>query len=274
MTPITVLAVGGTSESHPGDTRSEVSGLLRSVTRHLPAERFVSRWVGYPADYGPATRPHGLSFRESVNIGADNLTEAALAVGGPVVPLGYSQGAAVVRELLHRHATGVGPHLDIRAAGFVADPQMWRGAAYGKAHLPGSGIAGPGGRITVPAWWIANDRDPIPCASPDSLLRSLADLTEFMTLTNVVEWGAAVLERVRTHRWQNVPDPSLLALLNAKRRVATATAEISAYLPWLPAVNEQGGQHTSAYIGKPYMPGSNETGCEVLARLLDAHVKP
>ncbi|WP_280424032.1 PE-PPE domain-containing protein [Nocardia carnea] len=272
MTPITVLAVGGTSESRPGDTRTEVSGLLESVTRYLP-DRFVSRWVGYPADYGPASRPDGLSFRESVAIGADNLTKTALTVDGPIVPLGYSQGAAVVRELLHRQATGVGPRLDIRAAGFVADPQMWRGAAYGKPHLPGYGVAGVGGRVSVPAWWIANDRDPIPAAAPDSLLRTVADLTEYMTLTNVVEWGERVLARLLAHQWQNVGF-TWQEMLQTGERLNRTAAEVAAYLPWLPIVNEQGGQHTSAYIGDPYMPGNRETGCEVLARLLDAHIHP
>lgn len=269
-TPTTVLAIGGTSESRAGDTRTAVTGLLAGVTSRLPQGRFGSRWVGYPADYGLAT-----SYRESVRVGADNATAVGAGVGGPLALLGYSQGATVVRELLRRHAAGIGPRLDIRGAGLIADPEMPRGAAYGKEELPGWGVAGAGPEVPrasrMPVWWIANERDPIPCASPNSLLRDVADLTEYMSLTDAAQWGTRMLDRIRARNWQNgygAPQPVTLAGLRAaKRRADAAVSEVLAYLPPLPVVNPAGGQHSS-YGVAPYLPGSRVSGCEVMARLI------
>lgn len=264
--PITVLAIGGTTESHAADTRTHVPGLLAGVTSRLPADRFPARWIGYPADYG-----RGHAFRTSVRIGADSAAAVGAAIGGPLLLLGYSQGATVVRELLDRHARGVGPRLDIRAAGLVADPQMPLGQAFGKSTLPGYGIAGAGGRIAVPAWWITNDRDPIPAAAPDSLLRTFFDATEYMSITDMAQWGARVLDRVRARNWQNgwgAQQPVTLASIReAKRRTAAAVEEVRAYLPPVPVLNPTGGHHSS-YGVAPYLSGSPESGCEVLARLI------
>ncbi|MER2223797.1 MAG: PE-PPE domain-containing protein, partial [Rhodococcus sp. (in: high G+C Gram-positive bacteria)] len=52
MAEVTVLAVGGTGESHVGDDGARVRGLLSAVTDELDS-RFDSRWVAYPASYGP-----------------------------------------------------------------------------------------------------------------------------------------------------------------------------------------------------------------------------
>lgn len=266
--PVTVLTIGGTTESRAGDTRTHVTGLLAAVTSRLPADRFTPRWVGYPSDYGIRH-----AFRDSVRIGADNAAQVAATIGGPVILLGYSQGATVARELLDRHAHGIGPRLDIVAAGLVADPQMPAGAAHGKAGLVGYGVAGPGGKVTVPAWWIANDRDPIPAAAPGSLLRTAADLTEYMAVTDMAQWGSRVLARIRARNWQNgwgAAQPVTLAGIRAaKRRADSAAAEVMAYLPPVPVVNPAGGQHSS-YAVAPYAPGDSATGCEVMARILAA----
>src|SRR3546814_14380164 len=52
MAEVTVLAVGGTGESHVGDHGARVRGLLSAVTDALDS-RFDSRWVASPASSGP-----------------------------------------------------------------------------------------------------------------------------------------------------------------------------------------------------------------------------
>ena len=86
---ITVFVVGGTGESYPGDPRTEVSGLLTGVADELD-DRFDCRWIGYPASYGPAPRPGGMSFVESVGIGAGRLRAAIRATARPAAGGGPS----------------------------------------------------------------------------------------------------------------------------------------------------------------------------------------
>ena len=103
MFQVTVLAVGGTGESHPDDHRRHVSGLLRDVTDALD-DRFVPRWVGYPASYGPVAAG-GLSYRQSTEVGVRRLIDAMEDAPGPVMLIGYSQGCTVIREVLGQIAT-------------------------------------------------------------------------------------------------------------------------------------------------------------------------
>lgn len=49
---MTILAVGGMSETLRKDPRTAVSGMLAQVTDRLD-ERFDCRWVRYPASHGP-----------------------------------------------------------------------------------------------------------------------------------------------------------------------------------------------------------------------------
>ena len=104
MTHMTVLAVGGTGESHPDDHRTVVTGLLGGVTTHLD-DRFTSRWVGYPASYGPVAFG-GLNYRQSTQAGVCRLIAAIRRADGPVALIGYSQGCSVIRELLGMMARG------------------------------------------------------------------------------------------------------------------------------------------------------------------------
>ncbi|MBO0853945.1 MAG: PE-PPE domain-containing protein, partial [Nocardia sp.] len=197
--PITVLAVGGTAESYRGDDRRAVQGMLAGVTDRL-SDRFTARWVGYPADYGPVTGFHHDAFALSVPEGSRNLAARIACCEGPVALLGYSQGCCVIRSLLEDADTTLISR--IAGVGFVADPLMPAGAAFGKPDLRGWGVAGAGRELAVPAWWVANDHDPIPLASPDSLLRDLADITEFMSFTDVVLWGRKLAQRISENTWQ------------------------------------------------------------------------
>ena len=259
---ITVLAVGGTSESFAGDNRTDVQGMLSFVARDLDPTRFISRWVGYPAQYAAPD-----SFRASVAIGVSNLARLIHDDPNPVVLLGYSQGATVVRTMLDLYAKGVYSGLDIRAAGLISDPEQPPGVAMHRGTQQGYGILGNGGYTSVPTWWIGNDRDPICNAAPDSLLRDLADLTTFFSFTDPVKWGADVRDRVLANTWQNTHSnpPPVWDMRRSSRRFERALREALAYLP-VSIMNPTGGQHTS-YHNAPYADGL--TGCQLLARILN-----
>ena len=136
---ITVLCVGGTGESYAGDTRTEVpkGSMLSYITAQLPADRFTAKWVGYPADYGLK-----LAFADSVLAGEEALLAAILAADGPVVLLGYSQGAAIAGNVAAQlkewaHVT------DVRGVGLIADPYRSRDQYQPHPYIPeGFGICG------------------------------------------------------------------------------------------------------------------------------------
>jgi pimeloyl-ACP methyl ester carboxylesterase len=247
---IKVLCVGGTGESYPGDTRTEVAGMLGYVTRRLGTE-FRSRWVGYPAQYGPVA-----SFRQSVKAGADNVLSVLEATPGRVVLLGYSQGCTVVRKLLQDNPPAV---RRVEVVGLVADPEA---PPNGDSNF---GVLGTD--PTIPYWvtpmWVSNPLDPICNAAPDSLLRGFADFTEFFGFTDSGRWLLDVLDglkqRTVLNRW-GADSWSLASMLAARDRVNRSIAEVWAYLPRIRSVgglviNPSGGQHTDAYLALPELPG-------------------
>lgn len=280
-TPVTVLAVGGTGESFPGDERTEVTGMLASVTEALD-DRFAARWVPYPASYGPATRLDGQSYRASVARGVTALARAveqavAQDPHRPVMLIGYSQGAVVIRTLLSHPSSGnLTPH--VAAVGFVADPHQPPGVVLG---CDGWGVAGPGAALPgdVPAFWVGARDDVICNASADSLLRDLADLSGVFSTRQIRVWLTDVNARVRSARLQNAAR-TRFAPSQWRRdvtRLAVAAREVRGYLP--PALrlrrlsidNPLGGRHIS-YDSEPYrrapLTDPDTTGCEVLAHWL------
>jgi pimeloyl-ACP methyl ester carboxylesterase len=194
MTTVTILAVGGTGETHRKDPRTAVSGMLAQVTDRLD-ERFDCRWVRYPASYGPVPRRNGISYRESVAAGVDNLRAEMARASGPVMLIGYSQGAVVIRQLL---AT---THADVAAVGFVADPYQPPGVVAG---CDGFGLAGHGPDLPegLPALWIGHPGDVICNASDDSLLRDLADLTATFSTRDVRGWFAGLWHILRSNSFR------------------------------------------------------------------------
>lgn len=272
----TVLVVGGTGESFDGDTRTEVTGLLRAVTDRLD-DRFESRWVGYPASYGPAPAHDGVSYVESVSAGVTNLARAIAAAERPVMLIGYSQGAAVIRTLL-AHPASLRFAGAIAAVGFVADPNQPPGVIDG---CNGWGVAGPGADLPddLPAYWVGAPSDMICNASDDSLIRDIADLTDSLSLTALRQWVVDATARVMSRRMQNA-DATRFSPAQWRRdvvRLRTAAREIRGYLP--PTVelgrwrvrNPLGGRHVS-YASEPYrrapMTAPDTTGCETLAHWL------
>ncbi|PKZ67591.1 PE-PPE domain-containing protein [Gordonia terrae] len=275
---ITVFVVGGTGESFVDDARTDVSGLLAGVADELD-DRFVCRWVGYPASYGPAPAPGGMSFVDSVAIGARRLRAAIQASTGPIALVGYSQGAVVIRTALADLDVDGAPDSDrILGVGLVADPHQPPGAVPG---CRGWGVAGPGVDLPagLPVRWVGAAEDMICNAAADSLVRDIADLTGSMTFAGVGRWGRSAWKVLRTNDLQNARRTSVRPA-QWRRDLARLTAawrEIRWYLPpririsglWVS--NAAGGRHTS-YRSEPYRRTSvtdpASTGCQVIARWL------
>lgn len=274
---ITVLAVGGTGESYHGDARTTVTGMLAAVTADLD-ERFAPRWVGYPASYGPATGRDGISYAESVAAGVRSLRRAVVNTTGPVMIVGYSQGAVVVRHCIHELERDGDSSVDrILGLGFVADPHQPPGAVTGCA---GWGVAGEGPALPdrIPAWWVGAPTDMICNAEPDSLIRDIADLTTSLEFRRPLRWIRDMLVVVRDNAFQNAARTSLRPAQWGRdvHRLHAAWRAVRRYLPalivWhsLVITNRDGGRHT-AYCREPYrrlVTAPDTTGCEELAQWL------
>lgn len=270
----TVLAVGGTGESFPGDDRTEVTGMLAGVTDALDS-RFSSRWVGYPASYGPTAGRHGMAYVDSVACGVTALARAIRETDGPVMLIGYSQGAAVIRTLL-AHPVSSAVVERVLAVGLVADPHQPRGAIAG---CTGWGVAGPGAAVpsSVPAFWVGAPDDVICNASDDSLIRDVADLTDSLSMLHIRRWITDMCAAVLSRRMQNADRTSITPRQWRRdaHRVRAAFEEVRGYLPRRIAfgrwgiANRGGGRHVS-YDGEPYrrapLTDPDATGCQVLAQ--------
>lgn len=279
---ITVLVVGGTGESGVDDRRTDVSGMLAHVTDHLD-DRFDALWVPYPASYGPAPSWQGMPYEDSLRVGHANLRAAFERTAGPVMLLGYSQGAVVVRRFvaaLARSAPVVPER--ILGVGLVADPHQPAGVVAG---CDGSGVAG-GDDIAVadadavPTYWVGDARDVICNASADSLIRDIADLTGRLGLNGssaVRDWVSTMWSTLRSNGFQNAAR-TVCSPAQWRRdvdRLGVAAREVAGYLPpvisWrgVTVDNGRGGRHTS-YGVEPYRRSSlterDASGCEILAR--------
>lgn len=266
---ITPIAMGGTSESYPGDTRTEMpaEAMLTSVTKCLDAAHFnPARWVGYPAMYAG-----DLSYEESMGYGIEALANVIAeenAAGNLIMLLGYSQSAVIMRRMLAMCKNGEMGDPDYLAAmivgcALVADPVRPVGMAVG--HDPGGyGLAGTEPYWdAVPLWEAAADRDPI-CAAPyNSFLRTAADFTGFFGFTAKAlnRWMTDAGQKIRNKEWQNANlDWGQFWLIGM--RVNQAIDQLGGYLPQSP-LNPGGGRHTC--YNKELVPGSPFTFCELLA---------
>ncbi len=275
MHRVTVLAVGGTGESFEGDARSAVSGMLAHVTDELD-DRFSARWVGYPASYGPVPNPAGISYADSVAIGVDALLRAVADTPGPVMLIGYSQGAVVVRMVLGAIADGAVAAPHVIAAGLISDPQRPEGT---DPSCDGYGVAGRGPYVpdSVPVLWVSHPDDVICNASGDSFVRDLADATASLALRDMRRWAPSSLARYRRGLFQNAAKTVVSREQWGRdvRRARTAVVEILGYLPTVRVggrvVNRRGDRHV-AYAVEPLHRRRYEdeelTGCQLLAQWL------
>ncbi|MFT3662831.1 MAG: cutinase family protein [Gordonia sp. (in: high G+C Gram-positive bacteria)] len=283
---VTLLVVGGTGEATVDDDPTEVTGMLSRVTEVLD-ERFVPRWVPYPAAYGPATALDGECYRSSLSRGVAALARAVDEnvdehPDRPVMLIGYSQGAAVIRGLLARPSAR--PYLkSIAAVGLVSDPHQPPGAVPG---CDGWGVAGPGPDLPegIPVFWVGAADDVICNASPDSLVRDVADLSETFSVGQMGAWLADVYDRVRSADLQNAAWSTGFSPSRWRRdvvRLGVAAREVRGYLPAVLELrhrrwrNPFGGRHVS-YGSEPYrrapLTAPDVTGCEVLAHWLQLQV--
>ncbi|NMM83488.1 PE-PPE domain-containing protein [Rhodococcus sp. SRB_17] len=268
MAEVTVLAVGGTGESHPGDDRTRVVGLLSAVTDELD-DRFVAQWVGYPASYGPVA-DGGSSFRRSTELGVKALLTAIAKISGPIMLIGYSQGCTVIRAALPKFNGR-----NIIGVGLISDPQQPAGVLAG---CEGHGVAGvgPGVPPWIPVQWIGHPQDMICNASEDSYIRDIADLTRWMSFTQAKVWFRKVWELLRSNTFQNAQKTrfSPKQWRTDLRRIRTAFLEVLGYLPtrlnWrsIQMQNPRGGRHIS-YAIEP-LDNSGLTGCQLLADWMSA----
>lgn len=279
---ITPIVMGGTTESYPGDTRTEVPSntMLHGVTRHLDPTFFnPARWVGYPAQYAGQH-----SYEESMAIGTEALKTAITeetTAGNHVVLLGYSQSATIVRRLLAECMNGtfgdpVWNAAWIKAAGLIADPVRPKGVALG--HDPHPGWYGVAGEEPVwdrvPLLEMAADGDIIASAPENSLVRSVADFSAFFgfSANGLHQWVAGLIRTVTSRGWQNANlDWGQFWLVG--QRVDQAIEGLRGYLPrsefrptkWSApiVINPRGGRHTCYGVEK--MPNSIYTYTERLA---------
>ena len=209
---ITVLCARGIGEPL-------TENMLSHVTRMLPADRFNVIEIPYPAEYGPVPGLAGKSFDASLAELRRLVLWEIVKAPGRVVLLGYSAGAAGMGDIAAEIALGL--HMDatremgwpafqalpiagkIAGVGLVADPRMPTG--LDPLGRPMWGIAGS--RVIpadYPVWWVADPADPIPCLEVDSPLRTVADQTDAMSLTDPVAWGLSLFARLQFGQWQAV----------------------------------------------------------------------
>lgn len=204
---ITALCCGGIGESGPQDARTQVSGMLGEVTRHLDPYKFVPQWHPWQAEYGPVPRLGGASYDESIRRGIDSLVRAIRACPNDVLGLGYSAGATLWGRLLEEFEDGKHPDIvaKVKGVAFVAHPERRRGDSVGRIG-DGFGVGGEwfGGPDHIPTLEVAAPEDVICCCPEDSPLRTLADQTSALSFLDIDGWARDLYDRLLTNRWQAV----------------------------------------------------------------------
>lgn len=207
--------------SRPG-ARSPVSEALR---QRIDGARVRFRYVDFPAAYGPATGLWDMSIGESI----DNGHEAVVAEVGRLVSAspssdivlgGYSQGA--MAALLASNDYAVRSQRAVKAFAALGNPHQ-------SVHVGRAGIAGPQASAlqTISIYAPGDPIADLPLGSP---LRTIADLTEWMSLRSPEEallWWGKVLQKAidakfqawwQPWRWRDVND----ALAAVNRYLGTA----------------------------------------------------
>lgn len=204
---------------------SPVSEALR---RTLDLSRVRFTYVDYPAQLGPATGISDIALLPSVQAGARNIAAAVEASPYPAVVGGYSQGAIAAWRFMH-YLLPTLPSLDVRCCATIGDP-------YELAHGDRSGIAGPRRyRGPVPRRSVWATGDPIADLPAGSPLRSIADLTEYMSLrswNDMVRWGTETIAKIptRLQRWWEPWRWSVLDDTEAEVRAYLGTAHTLDYV--------------------------------------------
>lgn len=252
--PTSVVCIGGTFEIKPGDTaQTPVCGMLHEVVKHLPADRFRTRWVPYPGTYG-----NDLSYTESVREGIARAADIAREESrwNPVMVVGYSQGGDVAARLANGITSGLYGEIDCVGVGLLADPGR---ALFQVSHPADDYTTGIIGSRLVsselfPVWSMAAPGDPI-CRLPiGSPLRSIADMTAMMSSRpgSTGPWLDDLARKAREGRMQQWWNPANWRSWNgALDQLANYTLR---------------GRHTC--YGSEICPGTDVTYTKRLAQLM------
>lgn len=274
MRRVTVLSVGGTSESSPGDNRVEVptSSLAHYVTRGLDRKYFTDPiWVGYPADYGM----NGMSYADSVKVGRQNLVASIVSnmIGNDnlFILQGFSQGATVVREVLGDIDAGIYPGMQGRVIGGanVASPVRREDAlaVAGAPLVSGYGIGGEAPQLkNLFLFDLAAVGDPICGLRRGARLRDIADLTNYMQFQQPEIWVRDMVQDFTSGRMQNVD----MSFLERMAVLPQLVSDVRRYLPYDRFTNPGGGRHTCYAFEKVR---GDDTYCDVLTGALNWKIK-
>lgn len=206
----TVLALPGTWNPTGDD-------ITLDFLSHFDSSRYETKVVQYPATFG-GTDP---AFALSRAAGRQALIDAiaALPADTPIVLAGYSQGAVIAGDLAAEYgrekAEGT-PIPNIVAVALIADgfrpPGVGvtpPGESRGLSEGYGIGGARPIPYLGVPIVWASAWGDPICSLPAGSPLRTVADLSEWYSLSSLdamLRWGADMLDKVfqgRLQEWWN-----------------------------------------------------------------------
>ena len=254
MSPRPVLIiVPGTGE--PGYPQGMLSGTAAELQR-ITGGAFDIWCVEYPKQYGNPT-----SYADSRTAGEAalrRLLERAAREGRRAYIVGYSQGAVIAGNIAKYYSTANvlgGVYLLADALRPEGADSAGQDSAWARANLNGSGVAGrrPIPPRPYPVRWYTIRGDVIADAFADSLVRTVADLTEFMgfrSLADMIRWATKVADTLRARAWQNlavwqrwIANP--LALGWMPDLVARSIHEVSGY----PAVHTSYG--TARFPGQP-----------------------
>lgn len=220
-----------------GSGGSAVSEALR---RAVDGSRVRFRYVPYPGTFGPATGLGDESSGDSIADGMAALDQAVTDSPNVAIVGGYSQGAMAAigyaREILPRR----GRH-EVLALAALGNPHQ-------PEHLGRGGIAGA---LSVPRPLLSvyAPGDPIADLPLGSPLRTIADLTEWMSLRSPEDgkrWAADIVEKVARQRQQ------------------------AWWQPWRWADLASAGQYALGYLGTAHTTNYIAGGhVERLARLIE-----
>lgn len=180
-------------------TRPNARSAAAEAFRHaVDGRRFRFVYVDYPGSYGPATGFADVSLEESVRRGVQALAAAVAGSSNRAVVGGYSQGAMVAvrfcRDILpHR------PDLIVDACATLGDPHQ-------PVHVGRAGIAGPVTVTSTRRLAVYALGDPIADLPLGSPLRSIADMSRWMSVRSPEageRWARETLAAVptRLQRW-------------------------------------------------------------------------
>ncbi|HEY9314615.1 PE-PPE domain-containing protein [Williamsia sp.] len=233
-----LVIIGGTWEH-------QAYGLLGDVVARTK-DTWQPHWVDYPASYG-----NPMSYTVSKSIGRQNTIDQLMHLPSddPIALVGYSQGAAIVEELIRHLARSRELHelallRRVRYLATVASPYRTAGDQVGN-DPGGSGIAGP----LTPLQTIL-DKHPLPgirelqipwqqfavagdliCACPeDSLIRIVEHLTPAMSAREPVEWVDDLRRKLTiSYIWRTFPELRTFNIVRLLARINEAALAAAVY---------------------------------------------